>query len=73
MNRRRTPADALAAIVAFQAEHGYPPTVRELGARLGLSGIGTVVWHLDALERAGCIRRAPRRSRALTVLRETMP
>jgi repressor LexA len=47
--------------------HGYPPSIREIAAHLGVSGTLGVVKHLRALERAGYIRRAPGNSRGLTL------
>ena len=43
-------------------EHGYPPTVREIGDAVGLASPSTVHAHLANLERAGLLRR-DRRSR----------
>lgn len=50
---------------SYSAEHGYPPTVREIGALLGLASSSTVHSHLAALERAGVIERDPTKPRAL--------
>jgi repressor LexA len=36
-------------VQGYIAEHGYPPTVREIGEAVGLSSSGTVQWHLDVL------------------------
>lgn len=47
---------------------GYPPSVREIGAAVGLSSSSTVHSHLNALERHGMIRRDPTKPRALEVL-----
>lgn len=47
------------------AEHGYPPTVREIGEVLGMASSSTVHSHLAALERAGVIERDPTKPRAL--------
>lgn len=47
------------------AEHGYPPTVREIGEVLGMASSSTVHSHLAALERAGIIERDPTKPRAL--------
>lgn len=47
------------------AEHGYPPTVREIGQVLGMASSSTVHSHLAALERAGIIERDPTKPRAL--------
>ena len=55
----------LAAIDAFRAEHGYPPSVREIGERVGLSSTSTIHAHLKALERRGLISRDPTKPRAL--------
>jgi repressor LexA len=49
----------------FVDEHGYPPTVREIGEAVGLSSPSTVHAHLAQLERAGLVRRDPTKPRAL--------
>lgn len=49
----------------YTAEHGYPPTVREIGDVLGMASSSTVHSHLAALERAGIIERDPTKPRAL--------
>lgn len=55
----------LDVVRAYASEHGYPPTVREIGAALGLASSSTVHSHLAALERAGIIERDPSKPRAL--------
>ncbi len=55
----------LEVIHAFAAEHGYPPSVREIGERVGLSSSSTIHAHLKALERRGLIARDPTKPRAL--------
>jgi repressor LexA len=55
----------LDVIRAFSAEHGYPPSVREIGERVGLSSSSTIHAHLKALERRGLISRDPTKPRAL--------
>ncbi|MEO6867455.1 MAG: transcriptional repressor LexA [Gaiellales bacterium] len=47
------------------ADHGYPPTVREIGEVLGMASSSTVHSHLAALERAQIIERDPTKPRAL--------
>lgn len=47
---------------------GYPPSVREIGEKVGLSSSSTVHSHLAALEAKGLIRRDPSKPRALEVL-----
>jgi repressor LexA len=49
----------------FVEEHGYPPTVREIGEAVGLRSPSTVHAHLAQLERAGLLRRDPTKPRAL--------
>jgi repressor LexA len=55
----------LEVIRAFTAERGYPPSVREIGERVGLSSSSTIHAHLKALERRGLILRDPTKPRAL--------
>jgi len=55
----------LAIIREFTDEHGYPPSVREIGERVGLSSSSTVQSHLKSLERRGLIHRDPTKPRAL--------
>jgi repressor LexA len=61
----------------FTAEMGYPPSVREIGERVGLSSSSTVQSHLKTLERRGLLRRDPTKPRALVpsdmVLRSVPP
>jgi repressor LexA len=49
-------------------QHGYPPTVREIGSAVGLTSPSTVHAHLARLESAGLIRRDPTKPRALEVI-----
>ena len=55
----------LAVIREFTSEQGYPPSVREIGERVGLSSSSTVQSHLKTLERRGLLRRDPTKPRAL--------
>lgn len=55
----------LEAIRRFTGEHGYPPSVREIGERVGLSSSSTIHAHLKALEKRGLISRDPTKPRAL--------
>ena len=54
-------------------EHGYPPTVREIGEAVGLASPSTVHAHLANLERAGLIKRDPTKPRALELHRDPKP
>ncbi|HEV2262224.1 MAG TPA: transcriptional repressor LexA [Candidatus Rubrimentiphilum sp.] len=55
----------LEVIHEFTAERGYPPSVREIGERVGLSSSSTIHAHLKTLERHGLITRDPTKPRAL--------
>ena len=46
-------------------ERGYPPTLREIGAQMGIRSTNGVSDHLHALERKGYIRREDMKSRAM--------
>lgn len=49
-------------------DHGYPPTVREIGQHAGLSAPSSVHRQLGLLAAAGWIRRTDGRSRAVVVV-----
>ena len=55
----------LDVIHEFTSEHGYPPSVREIGERVGLSSSSTIHAHLKALEKRGIILRDPTKPRAM--------
>ena len=55
----------LSVIRQFTSERGYPPSVREIGERVGLSSSSTIHAHLKALEKRGLISRDPTKPRAL--------
>ena len=54
-------------IRSFTAEHGYPPSVREIGEAVGLSSPSTVHFHLKGLEQAGVITKAAGKTRAISM------
>ena len=60
--------EILAFVNAHVDEHGYPPTVREIGQAVGLTSPSTVHAHLEKLEKAGLIRRDATKPRALEVI-----
>ena len=54
--------------IEFQMrEHGYPPSVREIGEAIGLTSPSTVHSHLNTLQRLGYLRRDPTKPRAIEV------
>lgn len=63
-------ARILEVIRDFTHERGYPPSVREIGERVGLSSSSTVQSHLKSLEKRGLIHRDPTKPRALVAGRK---
>ncbi|BBH71449.1 LexA repressor [Actinoplanes sp. OR16] len=57
----------LAVIHESIRDRGYPPTVREIGAAVGLVSPSSVSHHLKVLENHGLLRRKPHGSRAVDV------
>ncbi len=55
-------------LAEYVDEHGYPPTVREIGEAVGLASPSTVHAHLANLERAGLLRRDPTKPRAIELI-----
>jgi repressor LexA len=55
-------------LAEYVDEHGYPPTVREIGDAVGLASPSTVHAHLANLERAGLLRRDPTKPRAIELI-----
>ena len=54
-------------------DRGYPPTLREIGARMGIRSTNGVNDHLRALERKGYLTREDMKSRALRPTGPTGP
>jgi len=54
----------------YVSEHGYPPTVRDIGKAIGLTSSSTVHAHLGNLEKLGLLRRDPTKPRAIEVLKD---
>ena len=52
----------------FIAQHGYAPSLEEIGRRFGLSSLATVHKHLTNLQDKGFIRRAWNRSRSVELV-----
>ncbi len=65
--RQRT---ILAMIHAHVTEHGYPPSVREIGDAVGLRSPSSVHAQLESLEAKGYLRRDPTKPRALELGRD---
>lgn len=74
-----TPEPALSSLTTRQravldtiseslAARGYPPTMREIGAAVGLTSPSSVKHQLNVLEERGFLRRDPNRPRAIEVV-----
>ncbi|MDP3722892.1 MAG: transcriptional repressor LexA [Candidatus Omnitrophota bacterium] len=50
----------LEIIRSWIRERGYPPTIRELGSRLGIKSLRGVTTHLDAIAKKGFLKREPK-------------
>ncbi len=57
----------LETIVEHQRLRGYPPSIREIAAAVGLKSPASVKAHLDVLDSAGYLRVDPARPRAIEV------
>ena len=60
----------LEMIHAHVDQHGYPPSVREIGEAVGLRSPSSVHGQLESLERKGYLRRDPTKPRALELGRD---
>src|SRR5512133_824663 len=52
-------------IARFHQQHGYPPTIREIGLAAGISSTSVVDYNLKVLEREGLLKRDREVSRGL--------
>ena len=64
----RKQGESYQCIVRFTEEHGFPPTVRELGALLGVASTSTVFARIRQLEKSGYIRKVSASPRAIEIL-----
>ena len=58
-------SEILSVIQSSMAEHGYAPSMREIGAAVGLTSTASVKYQLEILEAKGFIRRDESKGRAL--------
>ncbi|UCD86480.1 MAG: transcriptional repressor LexA [Desulfobacterales bacterium] len=54
-------------LVDFNAEHGFPPTIRELCHYFGFKSLNTAHFHLRSLEKKGYIQVHPGKGRGITL------
>jgi repressor LexA len=55
----------LTFIQRFAREHGYPPTIREIGEAFSISSTNGVRYYLNLLEKGGHLKRSGRISRGI--------
>ena len=60
--------DILDVIKQAIAKNGYPPTVREIGAQIGLSSSATTQFHIKKLEEKGYIKKNATKNRTIELL-----
>ena len=60
----------LGFINEFLGENGYPPTIRDIGAAVGISSTSVVNYNLNILEREGFLARDREVSRGLRLVGE---
>ncbi|TMQ73440.1 MAG: repressor LexA, partial [Candidatus Eisenbacteria bacterium] len=55
----------LGFIQRFTREHGFPPTIREIGSEFGIASTNGVRYHLNILVKGGQLKRSGRISRGI--------
>ncbi len=55
----------LEMVLGYTRDNGYPPSIREIGAQVGLRSPASVKAHLDVLKDAGYLRVDPSKPRAI--------
>ncbi len=71
MGRKAVSAKQMEILEYIKSEikkRGFPPTVRDICAAVGLRSTSSVHAHLESLEKAGFIRRDPTKPRAIEIL-----
>jgi repressor LexA len=61
-------AEALEVVRKMTRRRGFPPTLHEMAAEMGLS-VNAVRARIDALVRKNRLRKSPRTARGITVMR----
>ncbi|MBM3313698.1 transcriptional repressor LexA [candidate division WOR-3 bacterium] len=60
---------------AYADEHGFAPSIREIGKAVGIRSTKAVKYHLDILAGQGLLKRTPRQARGLSTAHQpdTLP
>lgn len=59
--------EVLEIVTRYINEYGYPPSLREIGKKLAVTGTLGVIKHLEVLEKKGYLRRQAGSTRAITL------
>lgn len=59
--------EILKYIEEFVERHGYPPAIRQIQEKLGISSTSVVAYNLKALEAKGLLKREGKVSRGITI------
>lgn len=62
--------EILRFIQEFRDNTGYPPTLREIGGKFGISSTFGVKRHLDALVKKGFLTQESNTSRGLSIVKD---
>jgi repressor LexA len=54
----------------YTDEHGFAPSIREIGGAVGVRSTKAVKYHLDILVNEGLLKRAPRQARGISSIRQ---
>ena len=74
MARTSNKADQIVEYVnQFIAEHGYSPSVREIGAAVGLRSTASVSYHLQALQDKGILQSPGSKGRKRAIVTSVRP
>lgn len=74
MPRTSNKADLILQYVnQFVQENGYSPSVREIGAAVGLSSTASVSYHLRALQEKGALQAPPIKGRKRAIVTNVRP
>jgi len=57
----------------FTREHGYPPTIREIGEAFSITSTNGVRYYLQLLERGGHLKRSSKLSRGIELKQTARP
>jgi repressor LexA len=57
----------------YQRQSGFPPSIREIGDRTGISSTSVVNYYLDQLEKMGYIERESHISRGIRLIKPANP